>query len=295
VWAQVTTTGTPPGRSGQAMAYDSARQRVVMFGGEGSSGVLRDTWEYNGATSTWTSRVTTTGPSARLNALLVYDPVRAVTVLFGGNNFTTTTTNNETWEWNGTTWTQRAPTASPSIRHSASGAWDPVRQRVVLFGGVLASGNSNEVWEFDGTTWSLRAGVGTPPSARFGAAVAYDVARSRLVVSGGNTGGMSQFDTWELGTTWQEVTTAPLSPARYFAAAAFHTATARTVSACGNGTSGILASASSFDGTTWTALASAPTSRGWVVMTSDSTRGKLVLFGGYNNVTGLFFNDTWEY
>ena len=41
----------------------------------------------------------------------------------------------ETWEWNGTAWSQLAPAASPSGRVCASIAYDPVRDRVVLFGG----------------------------------------------------------------------------------------------------------------------------------------------------------------
>ena len=30
------------------MAYDEARRRVVLFGGDGEAGMLDDTWEWNG-------------------------------------------------------------------------------------------------------------------------------------------------------------------------------------------------------------------------------------------------------
>lgn len=58
-WTLITTTGSPPARSGHAMVYDNARGRIVLFGGYGS-GYLNDTWEYDGATGTWT-QITTTG------------------------------------------------------------------------------------------------------------------------------------------------------------------------------------------------------------------------------------------
>ena len=46
VWSA--TPGAPPHRRGTAMAYDEARRRVVLFGGDGEAGMLDDTWEWNG-------------------------------------------------------------------------------------------------------------------------------------------------------------------------------------------------------------------------------------------------------
>jgi len=46
VWQSTATA--PPRRRGTAMAYDEARSRVVLFGGDGESGRLSDTWEWNG-------------------------------------------------------------------------------------------------------------------------------------------------------------------------------------------------------------------------------------------------------
>ncbi len=41
-------TSAPARRRGTAVAYDSGRQRVVLFGGEDDNGLLHDTWEWNG-------------------------------------------------------------------------------------------------------------------------------------------------------------------------------------------------------------------------------------------------------
>lgn len=48
-WTEMTPRGVTPGiRIGHAMAYDRARQRVVLFGGFGADGPMSDTWEWDG-------------------------------------------------------------------------------------------------------------------------------------------------------------------------------------------------------------------------------------------------------
>jgi hypothetical protein len=42
------STGGPPLRNGHAIAYDSARNRVVLFGGFRPGQDFADTWEWNG-------------------------------------------------------------------------------------------------------------------------------------------------------------------------------------------------------------------------------------------------------
>jgi hypothetical protein len=61
-WTKVADTG-PTARRNPRMAYDSARQKVVLFGGIPFNGpMLNDTWEWDG--SAWT-KVADTGPSGR--------------------------------------------------------------------------------------------------------------------------------------------------------------------------------------------------------------------------------------
>lgn len=64
-------------RSSHAMAYDSARGRVVLFGGQGSS----DTWEWDG--NDWTLRSPNNSPPARSRHAMAYDSARQHVVLFG--------------------------------------------------------------------------------------------------------------------------------------------------------------------------------------------------------------------
>ncbi|MGK0155974.1 MAG: hypothetical protein ACI9SE_002941, partial [Neolewinella sp.] len=46
-WTRASHSG-PSARSGHAMAFDSARGAVVLFGGNISSGATDDTWEFDG-------------------------------------------------------------------------------------------------------------------------------------------------------------------------------------------------------------------------------------------------------
>src|SRR5262245_25538876 len=94
------TLWTPAGpfaQAGQAMAYDSARGRIVMFGGyEGS--YLGTTWEWDG--TSWLARAPATSPPVRANHAMAYDSARQRVVLFGGI-WGTAAFLGDTWEWDG--------------------------------------------------------------------------------------------------------------------------------------------------------------------------------------------------
>ncbi|MBL8899163.1 MAG: hypothetical protein JNM84_16105 [Planctomycetes bacterium] len=77
-WRQVFPTTVPPARYDHAMCSDLRRDRVVMFGGLGTS----DTWEWNG--SNWLLRSPLTSPSARFDPYFVWDGLRQRSLMFGG-------------------------------------------------------------------------------------------------------------------------------------------------------------------------------------------------------------------
>jgi hypothetical protein len=58
----------------------------------------------------------------------------------------------ETWQWRTATW-QRVE-SMPTSRRAARAAYDPVRRRVVFFGGDDAGGMLGDTWEWDGQRWS---------------------------------------------------------------------------------------------------------------------------------------------
>jgi hypothetical protein len=198
--AWVSRSGFPGARSGAVLAYDAARATTLLFGGFDGDDWRNDIWEWDG--SGWTERCNSAPcnllrPSVRENSVFVYDPVRQVTLLFGG--FGEGIVRGETWTWNGSTWSQRLPPTSPSARHASAAAYDPTTRRIFMFGGVSDGGETNELWTWDGTTWEpLTRGDGAGP--RRDARLAWDTARRRGVLFGGRSGG-GDVDFWEFWLT----------------------------------------------------------------------------------------------
>jgi hypothetical protein len=76
------SAGQPPARTGAAMAFDAANGTVVLFGGNGRSRSLGDTWIWDG--SVWTQAHPSTSPPALSGAQMTYDPVSHDLLLVGG-------------------------------------------------------------------------------------------------------------------------------------------------------------------------------------------------------------------
>lgn len=143
-WTRVADASSGPGtRVHHAMAYDSRRQRVVLFGGFAPNAPRSpDVWEWDGRQ--WTHIVVGSGPGARSRHRMAYDAARGIMLMYGGNQDRTT------WGWNGTEWRQLAIDGPPARSMSAM-AYDSKRERVVMYGG---SGEmKRQLWEWDGTTW----------------------------------------------------------------------------------------------------------------------------------------------
>jgi hypothetical protein len=197
--------GEPAGRAHFAMAWDATRNRVVVHGGVPAVfGVSNpqpaaDTWEWDGRL--W-QRVSTEGPSERDHHAMVYDPVRRVTVLFGGH-VGENPAMADTWAWNGRAW-QKLADQGPPGRSTHRMVFDTRRGRIVMFGGWGANGLLNDTWAWDGQRWTQLSDRG--PAPRFATRMAYDTNRDRIVLFGGR-GQSSDFgDTWEFdGQVWRQL------------------------------------------------------------------------------------------
>ncbi len=308
-WVQRTPGTSPPARDGHAMAYDSTRGRVVLFGGfdynrtTGITQIFADTWEWDG--DNWISRAPSASPHAREGHAMAYDSARGRVVLFGGSFYDDTSQQHQyfadTWEWDGSTWIQRTPATSPPALHFAAMAYDSTRGRVVLFGGYRYDYGSNQsqffadTWEWDGDTWVQR----TPesfPSARLGAAMAYDGVRGRVVLFGGlGSGNLFSGDTWEWdGNDWAQKATSP--SARQSHAMAYDGARGRAVLFGGSTRGRSLADTWEWEGNNWVERtpSTSPPARAGHAMAYDSARERVVLFGGAI-AFGSYLADTWEW
>lgn len=128
---------------------------------------------------------------------MAYDPATARMVLFGGDGKVGLI--NETWTYDGATWTKQGTPESPSAREGASMAYEPRTEKMVLFGGWTVGGRTGESWTYDGATWTKQSPPDSP-RARFAASMDYDPATGRLVLFGGLTGfGEESYETWTYG------------------------------------------------------------------------------------------------
>lgn len=157
-WVPLSPTTPPGARAGAGMASDPSTNSLLLFGGVGGpSGftLFNDTWRFDG--TTWTQLFPATSPTAKFYTDLVHDSARGVYVMYGGNATYTTPGTNQTWEFDGVDWTQRFPAANPGNLGLHAMAFDSLRNRVVLYGG-MPGGNpildSNQTWEYDGTNWT---------------------------------------------------------------------------------------------------------------------------------------------
>jgi len=209
-WTLLSDDG-PSARSYPGLAYDSDRDRVVLFGGAVAPGGVTgppELWEWDRAA--WTPRAVA-GPSGRTGPGMAYDAARHRTVLFGGYIYTQTswTYLGDTWEWDGQTWS-RIATTGPAPRAVPCFAYDSIRARTVLVGGDVFW--PTDLWEWDGAAWLQRS---TPPPIGTPSWMAFDPQRARMIV-----GADSRRQTWELDTaaavwTLRDPGAAPLGPAAF--------------------------------------------------------------------------------
>lgn len=188
-----------PPRASSASAYDTARDRIVRFGGYRSqSGLRDDTWVWDG--STWSELQPEVAPSARRQPAMAYDEVRDEIVLFGGD-VGEGVPNDETWVLVGDSWEQRFPAVSPPPSRGAEMVYDPVREEAVMFGGIEFS---SRTWIWDGANWHERKPA-VSPAGRWVHGMAYDRTRRSVILTAGVTA-HARGDTWAWnGTTWTKL------------------------------------------------------------------------------------------
>ncbi|HEV2397343.1 MAG TPA: kelch repeat-containing protein [Candidatus Sulfotelmatobacter sp.] len=206
---QLTASGpVPSARYGHVASYDSATNRMTIFGGGtgAPSPCLNDVWILDGANGksgapTWLS----TAPSGKLPAPRyhhtgVYDFSTNSMIVFGGSNcskgyfndvWVLSNANGETGTPN---WKQLFPTGTaPNARESASAVYDPVNNIMIVYGGDAGTSvDFGDVWVLsnaNGTggtpAWTQLAPMGAAPMARTGMSAIYDSVNNRMTIFGG--------------------------------------------------------------------------------------------------------------
>lgn len=176
-WTRI-KKNSAPARTNAVMWFDPTLKKIVVYGGLGRRSAedrlerFSDMWSFDPA-SGWSEIKNVTTPGARYGAQAAIDPTNNHLVLFGGLRLEvngvaqTQVYANDMWEWDGAKWTEIKPSAVPPARENAALEFDPVSNRLVLFGGWNGHFMS-DLWEYDraANRWNLRAeAIPQPPPA----------------------------------------------------------------------------------------------------------------------------------
>ncbi len=299
-----------PAASAHGAVVDAGRQRALfMVGLISELGV----WEINLAGRARAARIVTAGtpPVGRRSYSAIFDPVRDRLLIFGGLD-ARNAIRGDLWELSFAvdppTWRQIAlPTLAPAPRYAHAGVYDPVRQRMILHGGQMAT-------QIDVTTWALDlrddrtwAGlVSVAPSRRLYASLIHDPVADRLILYGGSPATTPPTDTWTLDLAggsriWAQLDIDGAPPTRSRHGAVYDPVRRRMVVfgaavSCRDPAGGRDAWALELDGApAWRELpsigAATPPARTEHAGARDILLGQLVVFGGLGEAGRL--DDAW--
>lgn len=309
-WTKAKTNGL--GRVGAAaLAYDTATQTTVRFGGVSSISTSPTTPDEGTRTyknGRWREVLMTVRPAPRSMSLFRRDPQQGGIWLLGGlSQFSygdAISYLDDFWHYRDGQWALIAQPDAPKACETPAGAMDTDRNVLV----VVCGGSS--VFEWNGATWKKFERLDPAPDARRFTSLVYDQTLKKIVMFGGYEFTRNYLqDTWTWnGTAWTEVKPKKKPPHRAQGTMWYDPLAKKTILYSGAGRASIEDRATrysdmwSFDGTTWTELSktAAPGIRFAPQITVDPVTGKVLLFGGLratideNGLISQFYdNDTW--
>lgn len=263
----VNTTGVPSERRGPAIAFDSKRNQILMFGGkfekDGNIFYLNETWIFDIKTQSYSQLLCDIAPVPSTTGGMVYLEDLDVFMLFGGETSDEREPNerkdtNETWYFfpKNQTWIKQDLPLSPPVRTHVRLTLDHHHEQVYMYGGHKKDGEPtsylDDTWVYDFLSgeWS-ELEPATTPEGLLGGGLVCNKEYNSLIWFGGRqeSDGKNVNDVWGYdiaSNEWKKIETidAPL-PMRYFS------------------------------------------------MYLDEKNSKVIVFGGYDGDSGL--NSTYEY
>lgn len=191
-WSEMADAIPEPG---DVFGYDTESDRAVFMDVSG------ETWGFDLETNTWETRQPEDAPTLH-GARIIYDSESDRLIAFGGDDFSTLFDDTWAYDYETDAWTRMEPRKSPSARSFHAMAYDSGSDRVILFGGFDASGESlGDTWayDYDGDAWTQLARGGGPEPRGY-SAMAYHSRTDRTILFGGVTGALEEplDDTWAL-------------------------------------------------------------------------------------------------
>ncbi len=190
----------------------------------------------------------------------------------------------------------------PDARFHHSMAYDPVRNRVVLYGGMASDDGPylGDTWELSGAGWQ-EVFPAHSPGPRSQSQMVYDAAHGQMLLFGGLDEGFHLYDdTWVWdGTDWTELSPSHSPLERAGHGMAYDPGRERVVLFGGSIYGDFLNDTWEWDGTDWTECtpATSPPVRcfwGGNGLAYAPSRARCVLYAG-GDTLGLCHEDTWEW
>jgi hypothetical protein len=197
-WQQIRADGPqPPPREDHTLVVDTGNDQLVLFGGEDGD-TSAATWTFDLREGRWQEITHASAPELESHCA-IYDPQGKRMVVFGGMREIggKHDLGEETWllcldrsSPQYATWSALAAgKQQPAPRREHRGVYDPVRHRMLVFGGRQRSNVSylNDVWVLDLASgeWHEVATHGDQPNPIRQMALGYDAATDELTVFGG--------------------------------------------------------------------------------------------------------------
>jgi hypothetical protein len=290
--AKQTGSKVPPAaRSAADVVYDSAHRELVLFGGSTIDGRFsNETWTWDG--QFWTlHRTSPTVLAPRDEAVMAYDQVHHLTVMYGGMKLEVpggkggVGAANETWTWDGKLWKQQHPAHEPGLTFDWPATMDfALGSGTVLLYGFqkLPSGNSTtmqaQTWSWNGSDWTLLSPATSPST------IGQMVGGYLITQSAGRVGGryLSQMWLWN-GSSW--VLLGPGNDAPFVSGSAAYDAKGSRLTVFNGATW-------TWDGRSWTRQhpAHEPSAVGYMTYFPP-----LQMFVMYGAVYGNTSNDVWAW
>lgn len=204
-WSPITSNSTslPDARHTHEAYYDPVNHRMIIWGGQGTTGLYNDVWAFNFSDSSWAELFSNGNiagaPLRRYGTGSVYLPDSNRLVSFAG--FTTSGRFDDTWAFDLQTqqWSDLSQTQRPGQRCLFNSTWLSDSNKMVIFGGQSSS-NLNDLWSLDLSTynWTELSPI-QQPSARHYASLTNN--GQELLLFGGNASGQNvhsggQNDLW---------------------------------------------------------------------------------------------------
>lgn len=286
----------PPPCWGADLIYHPQLQQMLLVNCVTDPGkeTLLTIWGWNG---THWQKVTEGGPPGRILGGAAYDEKRNVFVLYGGRPIDLGKCSQETWEWDGQTWTKKDVTPPTACDHVKM-VYDAANAESILFSGLDPSENRiNETWSWNGQEWRLLSKEGPESRGHFG--FVYDPTHEQILLYGGYASTVTdEFWVWK-DRAWQEINFPGPGKLSHFGMADDTNANALYVFGGATSTSTFASLTDKtwvLTGGSWHELhpTPSPSKRGGPAMGYDPVRKRIVLYGGFNS-SRQNLDDTWEW